>query len=290
MAVSDLSPWLLRAASLVVGAGFGAVAVTVADRLPARLGLGHLATGAKRRSRNIVLVALVVLCALGLGQQIVAAPSVALGRATFFLLGNLALATMVLAAGAIDVEHMELPNALTLGGAVLALVMAPFRPLGLLGAGLGIATSLLFSIVPPWLYRTLRRQPGVGLGDAKLNLLAGAWFGVPGALFVLFAGAFQAALAAAVMRVLGLSFPIPESVRAEIEALRERARQGDAEAVELLADDPMAVERGDDPREVSLGAMRLPMGPFLVLACLEFLFFGPRLMDVAFLLLGVEGP
>lgn len=289
MTVSLVSPWLLRAIALLAGVVFGAVATFIADRLPDRLGLGHRAAGAARRKRNVTLVALTIVCALGLGQVVVAAPAATLGRAAFFLFDNLALATMILAAGAIDIEHMELPNALTLGGAVLAMASAPFRPLGMQGATLGVITALLFSVVPPWLYRKLRRRPGVGLGDAKLNLLAGAWFGAPGALFVLFAGALQAALAAAVMRIFGLSFPIPESVREEIEALRERAREGDVEAVELLADDPMAMEHGD-PDQVSLGAMRLPMGPFLVLACLEFLFFGPRLVDLAALLLDGGAP
>ena len=74
-------------------------------------------------------------------------------------------------------------------------------------------------------------------------------------------------IAAGVMRILGLSYPIPESVTAEIASLRARAEAGDAAAREELDADPMAAEG----RGGVLG-MRLPFGPFLALGCIEVLF------------------
>jgi leader peptidase (prepilin peptidase)/N-methyltransferase len=133
----------------------------------------------------------------------------------------------------------------------------------LLGAAIGLAASYL----PHVLYKALRKQSGQGLGDVKLVVMVGAWQGPIGALFVIFAGSAQSALAALVMRLLGLSYPVPASVRAEIDDLRAKAAAGDEEAKELLADDPMAADAGE-----GLLATRLPLGPFLALACLELVF------------------
>jgi hypothetical protein len=60
---------------------------------------------------------------------------------------------------------------------------------------------------------------------------------------------------------------VPESVIAEIAALRERADAGDPEAKAALEDDPMAADVADGV----LGT-RLPLGPFLALASLLLLF------------------
>src|SRR5690606_20983881 len=113
------------------------------------------------------------------------------------------------------------------------------------------------------------------LGDAKLALFAGAWHGVEGALFVLFAGAAQSTLAAAIMHLVGVRYEVPESVRAELEELEARARAGDEEAKSELADDPMAGEA----RDGMLG-IRLPLGPFLALACIQALFLRRWILEV----------
>jgi hypothetical protein len=120
------------------------------------------------------------------------------------------------------------------------------------------------------------------MGDTKLAILAGAWQGPFGAVFVLFAGAIQQILAAVVMAVLRISYPVPESVRAEIAELRELARGEGSEAAEakaLLEDDPMATS--DEELGSGLLATRLPLGPFLVAACLELLVFRERIVQVA---------
>jgi len=272
MRVADLSPHALRAIGAVVGLLGGLAGGWLADRLPPRYEIEHLVTGAPRARRNAVLAALSIACGVALAHAVTRVPDASLARAAIFLTTNLLLAVAVLAAAAVDLEHMILPNEVTLGGAAFALATAYFRGIGLLPSVIGAVVGIVLTYLPFLLYKKLRGRSGMGLGDAKLALLAGAWLGPEGVVFVVFAGAIQSALAALVMRVLGLSFGVPASVRAELEALRAKAEAGDAEARELLADDPMAADLGAGEGAEGVMTMRLPMGPFLVLSCLEFLF------------------
>jgi leader peptidase (prepilin peptidase) / N-methyltransferase len=277
MHVFDLSPNVVSAIGAIVGAAGGFVAARVADVLPRRSGIEPLVTGRPRARRNAALVVLSAAIGAWLAHRLTQLPSSTLvDTAFFFFAVNLVLAVVLLAAAAIDLEHMVLPNELTLGGALLALVTSPFRPLSLVGAAIGVAVGLAITYLPFALYKRLRGRSGMGLGDAKLALVAGAWLGAEGAIFVVFAGAVQAALCATIMRVLGLSFAVPASVLAELTALRARADAGDAEARSLLADDPMSPPADGK----TLATMRLPMGPFLVLACLEFLIARREILDV----------
>jgi leader peptidase (prepilin peptidase)/N-methyltransferase len=99
-------------------------------------------------------------------------------------------------------------------------------------------------------------------------MLAGAWFGAGGAAFVLFAGAIQGTLGALLILLVKGKIEEPEAVRADRAELKRAAGEGDVEAAKILADDPL----GDDPQGHGLGQARLPFGPFLILACLEWLF------------------
>ncbi len=105
----------------------------------------------------------------------------------------------------------------------------------------------------------------MGLGDAKLLALAGAWFGWQGAVFVLFGGALQGSLYALGLKVFGIESKLPESVQEDIAELEKAAAEGDEEAKQALAEDPLAEEHAGP---------RMPFGPFLILGCLELLFAG----------------
>jgi leader peptidase (prepilin peptidase)/N-methyltransferase len=187
----------------------------------------------------------------------------------------LALGLGLVAAAFIDLEHMYLPDGITLGGTLLGIASVPVRAgasfsESLLGAALGFALIWLPFIV---LYQKLRGRPGMGLGDAKLVMLAGAWFGWFGAVFALLAGAVQAtAVTLAVLATRG-KLEEPEAVKAERRALYEALENAEGEeraALEReLADDPLA----DEP-EPGLGGARLAFGPFIVLAILELVLFG----------------
>jgi leader peptidase (prepilin peptidase)/N-methyltransferase len=144
------------------------------------------------------------------------------------------------------------------------------RPeIGWARAGVGLAVGFVVVWLPfIVLYRVLRGKPGMGLGDAKLLALAGAWFGWEGALFTLFAGAIQGTLASLVVIARKGKIEEPPAVVAEREAAIAEGEPLDAE------EDPVAL-----PPEPGLAGARVPFGPFLVLAALEFLLFGRVLLQ-----------
>jgi leader peptidase (prepilin peptidase)/N-methyltransferase len=201
-----------------------------------------------------------------------------LGRALAVFGAYLALGLGLVAAAFIDLEHMLLPDELTLGGAGLGIATVPLRPditfkEAILGAAVGFLVVWLPFIV---VYEKVRGRPGMGLGDAKLVLLAGAWFGWFGAAFSLLAGAVQATAVMLALLAAGRKIEEPQAVIEERRALREALEQAEGaerEALEReLADDPLAKEP-----EPGLAAARLAFGPFIVLAILEFMFYGPIL-------------
>jgi leader peptidase (prepilin peptidase)/N-methyltransferase len=114
----------------------------------------------------------------------------------------------------------------------------------------------------------------MGLGDAKLVMLAGAWFGWPGAAFALFAGALQATLGAILVLLVHGRIEEPEAVRQDRAELRRAADQGDAEALAALAADPLAT-----PPDEGFMAARMPFGPFLCLAIIEWMLGGEWIRD-----------
>jgi leader peptidase (prepilin peptidase)/N-methyltransferase len=200
--------------------------------------------------------------------------SIGRGMAVFF--AYLALALGLIAAAFIDLEHMLLPDEITLGGAGLGLATVPLRADAtfrdsLFGAAVGFVVVWLPFV---FLYSKVRGRPGMGLGDAKLVMLAGAWFGWLGALFALLAGAVQATAILAAIFATGKKLEEPPAVIEERKALLEALERAEgAERAELereLAEDPLAKEP-----EPGLAGARLAFGPFIILAILEFLFYGP---------------
>jgi leader peptidase (prepilin peptidase) / N-methyltransferase len=188
-------------------------------------------------------------------------------------LADFGLAMALTAAAFIDAEHMFLPDPITIGGTVFGLATPALRGLTWTDAFVGALVGFVGVWVPFVVgYKALRGRAGMGLGDAKLLMLAGAWFGWPGAAFALFAGALQATFAAVgILWVVG-RIDEPRAVRADREALVRAAAGGDAQAIEALANDPL----GKPPADGFLAA-RLPFGPFLCLATIEWLLFGEAL-------------
>jgi len=201
-------------------------------------------------------------------------PATSLARAGAIYIADLALALGLVAAAFIDLEHMILPDSITLGGAVLGVATASFREMtfvdALIGAAVGFAIVWLPFIV---IYPRIRGRAGMGLGDAKLLMLAGAWFGWRGAIIVLCAGALQGTLGAIVTLLVRGKIEDPEAVQREREEIRaeleKMSPEERAEVEKELALDPLAQEAGD-----GFGQARIAFGPFLVLATLEFLLFG----------------
>ena len=179
---------------------------------------------------------------------------------------DFALCMGLVAAAFIDAEHMFLPDSITFGGIVLGLATETLRGRPLTQSFIGAVTGFVGIWFPfTFLYKRVLGRTGMGLGDAKLMALAGAWFGWPGAVFVLFAGAVQGSLFALTLRLLGIELGLPEAVKEDLEEMKREAAAGDQEAIDALAGDPLAEAHG---------GMRMPFGPFLILGCLELLFAG----------------
>ncbi|HKO50473.1 MAG TPA: prepilin peptidase [Polyangiaceae bacterium] len=194
----------------------------------------------------------------------------------------LALTLGLLAAAIIDLEHMYLPDPITIGGALLGLLSVPLRGGTFQGALLGAALGFLLVWLPfDFLYSKLRGLPGMGLGDAKLMMLAGAWLGWQGAVFALLGGAVQATVVALAVYLARGRIDEPEAViqeRKELQALLESSTgEARAELEREIARDPLAFEP-----EAGLGKARLAFGPFLALATVEYLLFGDVIVQALF--------
>lgn len=182
----------------------------------------------------------------------------------------------------IDLEHMILPDEITWRLAAVGLLSAPLRgaPLGkmLLGAALGY---LIVWGPFVWLYRKVRGQAGMGLGDAKLLLAIGCWFGMPGVLFSLMAASIQGTLFALAAFAVRGKLEEPEAIREERQAMNEHLATlppDERAALEAeLALDPLASEP-----KAGLAQSRIPFGPFLSLAALEYLIWGEAIRSEYF--------
>jgi leader peptidase (prepilin peptidase) / N-methyltransferase len=202
-----------------------------------------------------------------------------LGSAALLFACYLAFGLALIAAIFIDFDHMILPDSLTLGGALLGIATSGLRDVGLLTALVGAATGFVIIWLPfIELYRRVRGFPGMGLGDAKLLMLTGAWFGWEGAVLVLLAASLQGTLfALPVLLVRGRieEPPVVQQERAEAQALLAELEgpERDALAAEL-AQDPLLAEPAP-----GLGRARIAFGPFLALATLEYLFLGQYVLE-----------
>jgi leader peptidase (prepilin peptidase)/N-methyltransferase len=228
--------------------------------------------GARISPRYVVVEILGGLLALGVYETIVRAlpAETSLAHAGSIFLAHFALAMALLAAAFIDAEHMFVPDSITLGGTLFGLLTPSLRGLGwvdgLVGAAAGFLGVWLLFVVA---YKAVRGRVGMGLGDAKLAMLAGAWFGWPGVVVSVCAGAVQATLAAIVILLVRGKIEEPEAVVKDREELQRAAAAGDEDAKLELEEDPLGVP----PKEGFLQA-RLPYGPFLCLAIIEWMLAG----------------
>lgn len=207
-------------------------------------------------------------------------PETSLGRAIAVFGVDLALALALVAASFIDIEHIYIPDGISLGGAAVGFLTTSFRPpLSHVETALGALGGFLMVWVPfDLLYRKLRGRTGMAMGDAKLVALAGAWFGFQGAVFVFFAGAFQGTIAAIVQLLVQGKIQDPAAIQRERDAiLAEIAQLPPEERAETeaeLKNDPLFEEGGQ-----GVLAARMPFGPFLALATLEYLLIGQHWLN-----------
>jgi len=264
----------LAGMALATGLFAGSIACMLANALPrdipAQLRLRSRLPGRARRTRNVGLFALGAVAAWACTASQLDANTVSQARTWVPITLNALLAAAAVSASCIDAEHMVLPNEITLGGAALALATSPWRPLGLLHSGEGLVTAIAITLLPAIVYAKIKGQSGTGLGDAKFTMLAGAWLGPFGALFVTLAAYVQAAIVSVLMRLLKRQFRIPASVIASLEDLRERALHGDADAQAILEADPLAAAWLTREGSTQNTTTAVPMGPLFTTACVAY--------------------
>lgn len=303
----QLSPWWLRVLAFGWGAVWGSFVNVVVYRVPREMSvvrpgshcpacgkpIGMLdnvpivswlllrgrarCCGAKISPRYVVLEAAAGLIGVAVLETIVMPLPLEtpLLHAANLFLAAFGLAMALMAAAFVDLEHMYLPDAITIGGTLLGIATPGLRGMNwidaLLGAGIGFVAVWLPFVVG---YKALRGRHGMGTGDAKLTMLAGAWFGWPGVVFAIFAGALHATVAAIIVLAVKGKIEEPESVVRDRQELQAAAAGGDEEARRLLEIDPLGTAPAD-----GIMAARLPFGPFLCLAILEWMLAGPWIAD-----------
>jgi leader peptidase (prepilin peptidase)/N-methyltransferase len=152
------------------------------------------------------------------------------------------LAGALIVAGMIDLRTQLLPDVVTLPGIAAGLAASWWTGVpGLGGAALGAAVGAAIPLALHYGWKAVRGFEGMGLGDAKLLALVGAWLGWPAVVWALFAGSVQG--------IAGWMLARPRLEEASSEA--EKARP---------------------PTQVPV-----PFGPFLALATLEWLLVGDRI-------------
>src|SRR5579871_5898302 len=124
---------------------------------------------------------------------------IAIGRIIFYWL--------LVALAILDAENFWLPNFLTYPGIALGILFAGLNFVladrfaeGPTVSILGLATTSFWGslveiliaagliLLIRWIYWLIRRQEGIGMGDAKLMAMLGAWLGLTGALLAFFIG------------------------------------------------------------------------------------------------------
>ncbi len=146
----------------------------------------------------------------------------------------------LLVLSAIDLEHRLLPDAITIPGTVLGLVLALFLPhLSFLAALLGALLGGGFFFLTGWLYERITGKRGMGGGDVKLLAMIGAFLGANSLPYIIFVSAALGTLVGAVLVLIGGAW------------------------------------RGGVWRTT-----RIPFGPFLAAAALLYLFAGDELVKL----------
>jgi len=136
--------------------------------------------------------------------------AIAVGLAAFYWL--------LIGLAVLDAENLWLPNSLTFPGIALGVVFyVVYHGHGsrymdrVSESALNATIDTTFSSVGSallaagliqlirWVYMLVRKQEGMGLGDAKLMAMLAAWLGLPGALLAFFLGAVLGSIAGVVL-------------------------------------------------------------------------------------------
>jgi leader peptidase (prepilin peptidase)/N-methyltransferase len=167
-----------------------------------------------------------------------------------------------------DLDLWVIPNAVVLPVAAVGLGVAAFDP-SILGVdpieavvaafgGYGLIAGLR------WVYLKRRGIEALGLGDGKLLAMVGAFCGASGLFWTVAAGSIQGLLLAVPLLLVG-------------------RRVANTELKEVHGDDP---ELGDEDPSAGVMGVRIPFGPFLAIAALEYALLRESILDGLYWLLG----
>lgn len=230
----------------------------------------------------------------------------------FVFVGGLIIATFV------DLEWMEIPDEVSLPGAALGLATVSLRtdpgPVSAaIGAGCGFLIVQMGFI---WLYELITGRRGMGEGDAKLLAMIGAFLGWEAVLFCLIAGSVQGLVVAGIGMATGTALipKRPDENDEDDEEGPPAAMDQTAKPVDPVAETqaqvvPSAPSAADsslrppsesvstagsasasrvdspavpapDPAEADRpGPPMMVFGPMLALSAIEYLLFGPGLVE-----------
>lgn len=330
MTISDLPVWAIRAAAFIFGALWGSFFNVAIYRWPRDMSVvspashcphcktpvpawrnvpivGYLllrgragCCGAALSARYLLVELSGAALCLALAERYILGASVgtSLGDASITTLLYFAFVGGLLIATFVDLEWMEIPDEVSIGGTALGLATVAFRVPGpdaldvAIGAGGGY---LLVQLLPVWGWERLTGRRGMGEGDSKLLMFVGAFLGWRGALFALVAGALQGLVVTLLLLLTGRR--VGASADEDVEALEPDENWTAPAPLELADGTKVEVKEGGRTLEVRDRHERLlwahfflpdednplrravPFGPFIALAALEFLFFGGPLVD-----------
>ena len=180
------------------------------------------------------------------------------------------LISLLVAATFIDLDHMIIPDEITVWGTVAAVMIAaavpslhgydpePIYLMGSIRSGFSaILGALIGSGVILWiglLAEAILRKDAMGFGDVKFMGLIGAFLGWQGAIFTIFGGAMVGTAWFAIATIIG-------KVTANKSTAALRAETPEGEATEL-----------------AMGA-QVPFGPMLAIAAAIYLLIGHRWVE-----------
>jgi leader peptidase (prepilin peptidase)/N-methyltransferase len=211
--------------------------------------------GAKFSMRYLIVELIGGLLAFATYMQYVLVP-LAMGQGlevlwTWLFVFVLAMALVCIAY--IDLDLWIIPDEIVLPLGGISLLLAWLQPqmlgVGIRDAAIAAAAGLLLVVVLRFVYQRLRGIEALGLGDGKLLLMVGAAFGPAGLVWTVGAGAVQGLLVSVPMLAFG-----KELANTKLE--------------DVHGDDP---ELGEEDPDAGVMGRRVPFGPFLALAALEWL-------------------
>ena len=197
--------------------------------------------GAKMTPRYLVVEVLTALLAVAVAERfVVGSPgdrpfldACVEGLVYFTFVGCLVIATFV------DLEHMQIPDEVSLGGAAVGLATVLLREdVDLSSMAIGAGAAYLFTmLVPVWAWERMTGQRGMGEGDAKLLMCIGAFLGWQGVLFVIAAASLQGTIGYFLQLLWRSRQPVPATTAKADDARADDAKADDAKTGDAKTDD-----------------------------------------------------